>query len=208
MSEIKDILSRFKTVAVVGCSRNPEKPAHFVPKYLKQNGYKIIPVNPSAEEVLGEKCYPSLLDVPDEIDIVDILRSSDQAEPIVDAAIKKKAKVIWMQEGIVNERAAEKARAAGLEVVMNRCMMKEHKILFGGDKMRLNNLDMAKAGAFLYTLRRFFIKHNWSYSEIIIKSGHSELLGGSHRSNLRCFYHRAISHSGACSSHMRSVKTD
>lgn len=146
---IGKILQKSKTVAVVGCSRDPEKPANFVPKYLKQNGYRIIPVNPSAEEILGEKCYPSLLDVPDEIDIVDIFRPGDQVEPVIDAAIKKKVKVVWMQEGIVNERVAEKARTAGLEVVMDRCMMKEHEILFGGDKMRLNNVDMAKAGAFL-----------------------------------------------------------
>ncbi len=146
---IREILQKSKTVAVVGCSRDPKKPANFVPKYLKQNGYKIIPVNPSAEEILGEKCYLSLLDVPDEIDIVDIFRPGEQVEPVVDAAIKKKAKVIWMQEGIMNERAAEKARTAGLKVVMDKCMMKVHKILFGGDKMRMNNVDMNETGAFL-----------------------------------------------------------
>ena len=145
MTEIKNILTKFKTIAVVGCSREPEKPSHFVPKYLKENGYRIIPVNPNAQEILGEKCYPSLLEVPDEIDIVDIFRPAEFAEPIVEVAIKKKAKVIWMQEGIVNEKAAEKAEKAGLKVVMDKCMMKEHKSING----KINNVDMGKVGAFL-----------------------------------------------------------
>ncbi|MBI2578317.1 MAG: CoA-binding protein [Candidatus Aenigmarchaeota archaeon] len=125
--EPEEILKKFRVIAVVGCSRNAEKPSHRVPAYLKERGYKIIPVNPGAEEILGEKCYPSLLDVPDEIDVVDIFRPSQDVGPVVDDAIKKDVKVVWMQSGIINEKAAEKARAAGLAVIMDKCMMIEHE---------------------------------------------------------------------------------
>jgi predicted CoA-binding protein len=117
----------YKTVAVVGCSTNPEKPAQYVPKYLMEHGYKIIPINPFADEILGEKVYKSLTEVPDEIDTVLVFRPSEEATEIVKHAIEKGAKAVWMQEGIKNEEAAELARNANLLVVMDRCMLKVHK---------------------------------------------------------------------------------
>jgi hypothetical protein len=129
-SEIERILG-LKTIAVVGLSKNPEKPSHYVPKYMKENGYTVIPVNPTAEEILGEKSYKNLLEVPDRIDIVNVFRPSQEAVPIARDAIAKKAKVLWMQEGIVNEDAARIAKEGGLMTVMDRCMMKEHKRLLG-----------------------------------------------------------------------------
>jgi predicted CoA-binding protein len=138
-NEIKEILANYKTVAVVGLSREPGKDSHRVSAYLKQHGFHIIPVNPFADEILGEKSYKSLLDIPPEIqktiEIVDVFRPSKDVPPIVEQAIKLKAaygkpNVVWMQLGIVNEQAAEAARQAGLTVVMNRCMMIEHKRLF------------------------------------------------------------------------------
>ena len=124
-SEIKQILS-MKNVAVVGMSRDPNKDAHHVPKYLIENGYNVIPVNPTAEEILGRKCYKSLLDVPDKIDIVDVFRPSEHVPPIVKDAITKGAKVIWMQLGISNNEAAQEASKHGIKVVYNRCMLVEH----------------------------------------------------------------------------------
>src|SRR3972149_2350718 len=124
-SEVKGIL-RLRNVAVVGISRDPAKPAHFVPKYLKQHGYHIIPVNPSAQEILALRCYKSLLDVKVPIDIVDVFRPSMDVPPVVEAAIKKEAKVVWLQEGIHNPKSEEDAMRHGIEVVWNRCMMKEH----------------------------------------------------------------------------------
>ncbi len=114
-----------KTIAVVGISDNPEKPSNFVAKFLEEHGYKIIPVNPNLAEWEGKKCYPDLLSIPEKIDVVDIFRRPEAIPPIVDEAIAIKAKVVWMQEGIVNEAAAAKARDAGIEVVMDRCMKKE-----------------------------------------------------------------------------------
>jgi hypothetical protein len=128
---MKEILERYKSIAVVGCSTNPEKPAHYVPKYLQEKGYKIIPVNPFANEILGEKAYPSLLEVKDGFEIVQIFRPSEETPEIARQAVKKGAKVIWMQEGIKSEEAAKLARKAGLEVIMDKCMLKEHKRLFG-----------------------------------------------------------------------------
>lgn len=123
-----EILSKYRTIAVVGCSKDPSKDAHTVPAYMQSQGYRIIPVNPTAAEILGEKAYPNLSAVPDAYDIVDIFRPSDQVEPIVDEAIRAgKAKVVWMQTGIINKAAAEKARAAGLVVVMDRCLRTEHR---------------------------------------------------------------------------------
>ncbi len=116
----------YKTVAVVGISDNPERPSHFVAKFLEEKGYSIIPVNPNLKEWAGRKCYPDLLSIPEKVDVVDIFRRPEAVPPIVDEAIRIKAKVVWMQEGIVNEEAAAKARNAGLEVVMDRCMKKEY----------------------------------------------------------------------------------
>jgi len=129
---IKRILSESKTIAVVGLSATWNRPSHFAAKYMKAHGYKIIPVNPAYEEVLGEKCYKSLLDIPEPVDIVDIFRRSEDVPPIVEDAIKIGAKVVWMQLTVVNEEAAGKAREAGLEVVMNRCVKIEHGRFFGG----------------------------------------------------------------------------
>lgn len=116
----------YKTVAVVGISDNPERPSHFVAKFLEDKGYRVIPVNPNLKEWEGRICYPDLLSIHEKVDVVDIFRRPEAVPPIVDEAIRIKAKVVWMQEGIVNEEAAAKARDAGLEVVMDRCMKKEY----------------------------------------------------------------------------------
>ena len=132
--EIRSILEKYKTIAVVGLSWNPAKESYKVAKYLKTKGYRIIPINPFAEVILGEECYKSLVDVPETIEIVIIFRSAKDVSPIVDQAIELKKKlgnprVIWMQLGIVNEKAARRARNAGLTVAMDRCTMAEHKRL-------------------------------------------------------------------------------
>ena len=124
--EIAKILRTSKVIAVIGASPKPERPSHWISVYLKEQGYKVIPVNPGQTEVLGDKCYKSLTDVPEAVDIVDIFREPAAVPAIVDEAIAKKAKVIWMQEGIVHNEAAEKARQAGLKVIQNRCLYKEH----------------------------------------------------------------------------------
>src|SRR5947209_14449884 len=121
---IRDILAGMKTIAVVGCSKDPAKDAHRVPKYMQMAGYRIIPVNPTATEILGEKAYPSLDAVPTPYDAVDIFRPSADIPPIVDQALKGPANVIWMQLGIRNDDAARKAKAAGKTVVQDRCMMR------------------------------------------------------------------------------------
>ncbi len=126
--QIRDILS-LKKVIVIGMSKHSSKAAHYVPKYLSDNGYDITPVNPTAEEILGKKCYDSISKVDGEIEIVDIFRPSDQVLPFVQEAIKKKPKVIWLQEGIHNSEAEELARKEGIKVVYNRCMLAEHKRL-------------------------------------------------------------------------------
>lgn len=128
---IKEILHHYQTVAVVGISADPQKPSNRVAGYLKQQGYRIIPVNPREKEVLGERCYPSLTSIPEPVQIVDIFRRSEDVPPLVEEAIKIGANVVWMQEGIVNEQAAARAREAGLQVVMDRCMLKEHQNLEG-----------------------------------------------------------------------------
>lgn len=130
MDEIGEIL-KMKKIAVVGLSKDPGKPSHYVPKYMQEQGYKIIPVNPTAEEILGERCCKSLSEVGESIDVVNIFRPPNEALQIVKEAIAKKAKAVWMQEGIINEEAAAEARKHGLLVVMDRCMMKEHKALYG-----------------------------------------------------------------------------
>ncbi|MGB6463700.1 MAG: CoA-binding protein [Nitrosotalea sp.] len=127
--QIKKIYA-LKNIAVVGMSKNPEKAAHYVPKYLIEQGYNIIPVNPTTDEILGKKCYPSLLDVSVPIDIVDVFRPSDQVKPVVEDAIKIKPRVIWLQEGIHDLEAESLAKKAGIDVVFNRCMLAEHQRLF------------------------------------------------------------------------------
>ena len=126
--QIREILSLNK-VAVIGMSKNSSKAAHYVPKYLSDNGYDVIPVNPSSDEILGKKCYDSVLDIDEPIDIVDVFRPSDQVLPFVKDAIKKKPKVIWLQEGIHNSEAEALAKIHGIKVVFNRCMLAEHQRL-------------------------------------------------------------------------------
>ena len=124
--EIRDILSRSKTVAVVGLSDDPSRSSYHVAAYLQSAGYRIIPVNPRVTEVLGERSYAGLRDVPVPIDLVDVFRRSEAVPPVVEDAIAVGAKAVWMQEGVVHEEAAARARAAGLKVVMDRCTLKEH----------------------------------------------------------------------------------
>ena len=126
--QIREILS-LKKIAVVGMSQFPQKDAHQVPKYLAENNYEVIPVNPNTDEILGRKSYDLISDVPGEIDIVDVFRPSVQVLDVVKEAIKKKPKVIWLQEGIHNEEAEELARKQGIKVVFNRCMLAEHRRL-------------------------------------------------------------------------------
>jgi uncharacterized protein len=125
-AEALELLKKAKTVAVVGISAKEERDSHRVAKYLKEHGYRIIPVNPGLKEVLGEPCYPDLKTVPEHIDVVDIFRSIDAISGIVDEAIAAGADSVWMQLGLFHEEAAEKARKAGLSVVMNRCMKIDH----------------------------------------------------------------------------------
>ena len=126
--QIRDILS-FKKVAVIGMSKHSSKAAHYVPKYLSDNGFDVTPVNPTANEILGKKCYDSVSEINEEIEIVDIFRPSDQVLFVIQEAIKKKPKVIWLQEGIHNSEAEELARKEGIKVVYNRCMLAEHQRL-------------------------------------------------------------------------------
>jgi predicted CoA-binding protein len=125
--EIKALLQRVKTVAVVGLSTDPDRPSYSVAMYLQQNGYRIVPVRPGGGEILGEKVYERLSDIPFAFDLVDHFRRSSLVGPHIDEAIRVRVPAIWMQEGIVDEAAAERARAAGLTVVMDRCMLKEHR---------------------------------------------------------------------------------
>ncbi|HYS23803.1 MAG TPA: CoA-binding protein [Candidatus Eisenbacteria bacterium] len=124
---ILEILKKFKTIAVVGLSSNPMRPSFGVTEYMQGEGYRIIPVNPNEREVLGEKSYARLEDVPEKIDIVNIFRRAEEVAVVVESAIRVGAKMVWMQQGIENERAAEKARAAGLVVVEDACILVEHK---------------------------------------------------------------------------------
>ena len=126
---IEKILKDSKTIAVVGLSPDPARPSHGVARYLQAQGYRIIPVNPIVEEILGEKSYPDLASLPEEVDVVDIFRRSRHVPAIVEAAIAKGARAVWMQEGIVHQEAAARAREAGLMVVTDRCMLKEHRRL-------------------------------------------------------------------------------
>jgi len=124
--EIARLLSTVKTIAVVGLSHKPERPSHWIAAYLKENGFRVIGVNPALAELWGEKVYPTLADVPEPVDLANLFLRAENVPPAVDDAIAKGVKTIWMQEGIVNNAAAEKARAAGLTVVMNKCIYKEH----------------------------------------------------------------------------------
>jgi uncharacterized protein len=127
---ILDLLKRSRTIAVVGLSDSPLRPSFGVSAYMQTQGYRIIPVNPNIQETLGEKAYPSLLDVPEKIDIVNIFRRPELVEEVVDQAIQLKVPAIWMQEEVVNEKAAAKARRAGIFVIMDRCILQEHKARF------------------------------------------------------------------------------
>jgi len=129
MEEIEGILKEGRTVAVVGLSTKPDRPSYVVARYLQARGYRIIPVNPNAQEILGEKAYPTVLSIPEKVDIVDIFRRPEEVPPVVEEAIRIGARVVWMQEGIVNEGAAQRAKEAGLKVVMDRCLKKEHQRL-------------------------------------------------------------------------------
>jgi predicted CoA-binding protein len=128
---IRDLLKGAKTIAVVGLSDSPLRPSHGVSAYMQTQGYHIIPVNPKINSALGERAYASLLDIPEKIDIVNIFRRPEYVEEIVDQAIQLKVSTIWMQEEIVNEGAAQKARQAGIFVIMDHCILKEHKARFG-----------------------------------------------------------------------------
>ena len=126
-SEIKRVL-QFKNIAVVGMSKNEEKPANFVPKYLMDHGYNVIPVNPTVNEILGRKSYPAVSEIPEDVDVVDVFRRSEDVPSVIDDAIRKKGiKVIWMQSGIYNEESEKKAKENGMDVIFNRCMMVEHR---------------------------------------------------------------------------------
>jgi uncharacterized protein len=134
---MKDILLSAKTIASVGLSSNQQKESYWIVSYLKDQGYRIIPVNPTADEILGEKAYPDLESIPEKIDVVQVFRKPEDVPPVVDSAIKVGAKVVWMQEGIVHEEAAQKAREAGLQVVMDACMRVTHRRLIGEKLLRL-----------------------------------------------------------------------
>ena len=129
LQQLRPILADSKTIAIVGLSPDAERPSHSVAAYLQQQGYRIIPVNPNISEVLGEKAYASVRDIPGPVDVVDIFRRPEAVAPIVEDAIAKGAKVVWMQVGIINEEAANRARAAGLKVVMDTCMRVTHQLL-------------------------------------------------------------------------------
>lgn len=127
---IADVLRNTRTIAVVGLSDNPLRPSHGVAAYMQAQGYRIIPVNPQITEALGEKAYPSLLDIEEKVDLVDIFRRPEFVEEIVDQAIQLKIPAVWMQEEVIHEKAAQKARQAGLFVVMDRCILLEHRARF------------------------------------------------------------------------------
>ena len=129
---LRRILRDNKRIAVVGLSANWYRPSFFAAKYLLDHGYRVIPVNPAYREVLGQRCYPSLQEVPEPVDVVDCFRRAEEIPALVDQALAIGARVLWMQLGVVNEAAARAARAGGLEVVMDRCMKIEHARLFGG----------------------------------------------------------------------------
>ncbi len=124
-ADIKRVLTQYRTVAIVGASDNPDRPSHRVAEFLKSEGYRIISVTPKAEKILGETAYPDLASIPEQVEVVDVFRRPEDILPIVEEAIAIGAKALWMQEGIINEEAATRARKAGLTLVMDRCMRKE-----------------------------------------------------------------------------------
>ena len=130
--DLRRILSEYKRVAMVGLSDNWFRPSNFAAKYLLDHGFEVIPVNPRYDEILGQKCYADLADIPHPVDVVDLFQRTERVPPFVDQAIEIGAKVVWMQLGVEHEEAAQKARDAGLEVVMDRCMKIEYARLFGG----------------------------------------------------------------------------
>ena len=132
IESLRRILATNKVIAVVGLSADWYRPSYFAAKYMQEHGYRVIPVNPKYPEILGEKCYPSLRAVPEKVDIVDVFRKTQDVPPIAEEAIAIGAKVLWQQLGVKNDAAAARARAAGLETVMDRCVKIEHARLFGG----------------------------------------------------------------------------
>ncbi len=130
-ARLKELLVQARTIAVVGLSANEERASHRVARYLKEQGYRVIPVNPAVQEVLGEKAYAALEDIPEPVDIVDVFRKSEDVPPIAESAVKIGAKVLWQQEGITSEEAANFAAKAGLEVVMDCCLKLVHQKLLG-----------------------------------------------------------------------------
>ena len=132
IAELRRILKTNQTIAVVGLSADWYRPSYFAAKYMQEHGFRIIPVNPKYEEILGEKCYPNLKAIPEPVDIVDVFRKPDDCVPIAQDAVAIGAKVLWLQLGVVNEEAAHVAEAGGLEVVMDRCVKIEYARLFGG----------------------------------------------------------------------------
>lgn len=132
MNELETIkkIYALKTIAVVGMSPRPERPSHYVALYLRDQGYRIFPVNPGQIKIAGEKCFPSLKDIPEKVDVVNVFRRPEHVLPIVEAAIKIGAKALWLQDGVINESAAKKAEESGLLVVMNDCMLRRHKQMF------------------------------------------------------------------------------
>jgi predicted CoA-binding protein len=132
INTLRRILRESRVIAVVGLSADWFRPSYFAAKYMQEHGYRVIPVNPKYPSILGEKCYPSLRDIPEKVDLVDVFRKSADVMPVAEDAIAIKAKVLWQQLGVRNEAAAAKARAAGLESVMDRCVKIEHGRLFGG----------------------------------------------------------------------------
>jgi predicted CoA-binding protein len=132
INTLRRILKQAHTIAVVGLSANWWRPSYFAAKYMQEHGYRVIPVNPAYPEILGEKCYASLRDIPEKVDIVDCFRKSEDIAPIAEEAIAIGATALWMQIGVINHEAADRARKAGLDVVMDRCVKIEHARLFGG----------------------------------------------------------------------------
>ena len=132
ITTLRRVLSEYKRIAVVGLSADWSRPSYFAAKYMLDHGFEIIPVNPKYEAILGQKCYPDLLSIPTPVDIVDLFQKAERVPPFVDDAIAMKAKLVWLQLGIVHEEAAQKARDAGLEVIMDRCIKIEYARIFGG----------------------------------------------------------------------------
>ena len=127
MDPIERVYKESKTIAVVGASADPKRPSYDVARYLQSQGFRIIPVNPALQDLFGEKCYPDLMSIPEPVDVVDVFRNPAAVPEVVEQAIAKKAKVVWMQPGAENMQAAERAMEAGLEVIMGVCMMREHR---------------------------------------------------------------------------------